>query len=130
MSYKLEVDYSTGNTFGTHDETTIIDDVEFADLESAKEALRFIAQHKKLNEEYSSERDKVKRDLIKLDIQSKPWCVKSGFSDSFVFSLYVRTSKDSTELHEVYAFWMGYFETLHEIRIIDVGHDELSMRFD
>jgi|AGFS01.1.fsa_nt_gi hypothetical protein len=130
MSYKLEVDYRTGNTFGTYNETTIIDDVEFADLESAKEALQFIAQHKKLNEQYSSERDKVKRDLIKLDIQSKPWCVKSRFSDSFEFALNVRTSKDSTELHEIYAFWMGYFETLEEVRIIDSGRDELSMRFD
>lgn len=34
--YKIEIDYSTGNTFGTHNETREIDDVVFADLESAK----------------------------------------------------------------------------------------------
>ncbi|EMX1381755.1 hypothetical protein SEPL_025 [Salmonella phage SE_PL] len=127
--YQLEVLYSTGNTFGTHDEERVIDDVVFTDIESAKEALQFISQHKKMNDELKYERDDTKRKLMKLDIESKPWAVKSRFSSDYEFALKVRTSKDSTEWTEIYAFWMGYFETLYEVRIIDAGRDELSISF-
>lgn len=67
--------------------------------------------------------------LVKEEISTKPWAVKSQYSRDYSFALKVPTHKDCQEWEEIYCFWMGYFETLHEARIVDAGRDELSISF-
>lgn len=129
--YKIEIEYSTGNTFGTHVTTNLIDDVEFADLESAKQALKIIAKHKEMCDgAKSSWRTTPEERKAKLaEISLQPWAVKSEWSDEYEFQLKVPTSKDCQEWETVYCFWMGYFETLHEARIVSNDDDGMSISF-
>ena len=129
--YKIEIEYSSGNTFGTHEEIREIDDVVFADLESAKQALKIIAEHKDMVEKCEGgwRNTEEMRKAARAEIAKKPWAVKSQYSEDYSFSLKVPTSVDCQEWETIYCFWMGYFETLHEARIVDVGRDELSITF-
>lgn len=129
--YKIEIEYSTGNTFGTHIATSIIDDVAFADLESAKQALKIIAKHKEMCEAakggWRVSDDERKSKLA--EIAAQPWSVKSEFSSDYEYQLKVPTSKDCQEWEIIYCFWMGYFETLHEARIVSDEDDGMSISF-
>lgn len=130
--YKIEIDYSTGNTFGSHDETRIIDDVEFADIESAKQALQIINKHHKMCSELSSYGMKdADRKALLLQIEHEPWAVKSEWSNNFEFEIKVPTSVGCQEWENVYCFWMGYFEHIQEARIVDANSEknELSISF-
>ena len=130
--YKIEVVYTTGNTFGSNEETREIDDVLFEDLESAKIGLQYIAEHKKLVDKveggwHTTDAD---RKAALEEIASKPWALKSEYSNNYSFSLQLPVSKDRPDMVEIYCFWMGYFERLHTARIVDAGRDELSIDFD
>lgn len=131
MVYRIEIEYSTGNTFGTHVTTNMIDDVVFADLESAKQALKIIAKHKEMCEgAKSSWRMSEKERAEKLaELARQPWAVKSEYSSDYEFQLKVPTSKDCQEWETIYCFWMGYFETLHEARIVSDDDDGMSISF-
>lgn len=127
--FQIEVDYQTGNTFGSSDETRIIEDLFFDDIESAKEALQILKKHHDMTQRQIAylPKEEQQEHLVTLSLQ--PWAVKSSYSPSYEFEFKVRTSKDSTEWVQVYAFWHGYFERLHEARIVDAGRDELSVSF-
>ena len=130
--YKIEIEYSTGNTFGTHIETTIIDDVVFADLESAKQALKIIAKHKEMCEAANGgwRVTDAERKAKLAEIAAQPWAVKSEYSSDYEYQVKVPTSKDCQVWENIYCFWMGYFETLHEARIIVADEDDgMSISF-
>jgi hypothetical protein len=129
MKYQIEINYQTGNTFGSHDEDRIIDDVVFEDLESAKEALQIIKKHHEMTQASSGYLSQEERAIRLQEISMQPWAVKSKFGGDYDYSFKVRTSKDSQHWVEVYAFWKGYFERLHEAKIIDADSDELSVSF-
>lgn len=129
MKYKIEVDYQTGNTFGSSTETREIDDVEFDDLESAKEALQILKKHHDMTQKSIRYMSKEEQAAHNASISMQPWAVQSDYGGGYEFQFRVRTSKDSTEWVEVYAFWHGYFEQLHAARIIDVDKEELSINF-
>lgn len=133
MKYNIEIDYSTGNTFGLHDEIRIIEDLIFEDIESAKEALQIIKKHKDMTSSVQGYMSDEERTIKNHELSIQPWAVKSNFGGGYNFQFKVRTSKDSGEWVNVYAFWMGYFENLNEARIINADADsdlnEMSISF-
>lgn len=117
--YKIEVVYMTGNTFNTYEEIKTIDDVEFADLESAKEALQIIAKHNEMcNKASRWGSTEEQRNAIKAEIAAQPWAVKSQYGSDYDYQLKVPTSKDCQEWSTIYCFWMGYFESIKCAKII------------
>lgn len=129
--YRIEIEYSTGNTFGTHVETNIIDDVSFADLESAKQALKIIAKHKEMCAAAKGgwRITEAERNAKLAELAAQPWAVKSGYGNDYEFQIKVPTSKDCQNWENIYCFWMGYFETLHEARIVTDEDDEMKISF-
>lgn len=129
--YRIEIEYSTGNTFGTHVETTIIEDVSFADLESAKQALKIIAKHKEMcaAAEGGWRITEAERNAKLAELSAQPWAVKSEYGNNYEFQIKVPTSKDCQKWENIYCFWTGYFETLHEARIVSDEDDEMKISF-
>lgn len=133
--YTIEIEYSTGNSYGTHQET---DSVEFVweTLDDAKEALRRIKEH---HEYYTRIRAAGRyagyhgstdtQESLLAEAKTKPWYVHSDYSSKGMcdFSLIVPTS--DPEHDRLSVFWIGYFETLHGARIVAVNKDDDGMSF-
>lgn len=136
--YCIEINYSTGNTFGTYEATELVysndnqDPVIFQDLDSAKLALQCIKEHTNMMQgtRYLTNKE---REIHKDKMSMQLWACKSRYSDSYESSLKVPVSKECVEWVEIYAFWRGYFETIHSAKIIisteNVNDDDMIVYF-
>ena len=86
--YDIEIDYTTGNSFGRERETEILGNP--SSLENAKENLKRIKEHYlKYADKHSSTGEEYELELL--------------------------TDHGARNIHP---FWFGYFETLHGAKII------------
>ena len=113
--YDIRINYKTGNSFGRHDESDMVD-LPVESLDIAKENLQRIKQHYLCVQDRDSYHPKSHTPAPLPD-----YVLDNGWS----YSLALKTS----ELNEriiIHPFWCGYFETLHGAEIISIGDDELS----
>jgi hypothetical protein len=120
--WTIEIDYTTGNSFGSERGTEEIGCV-FEHLDDAKTALGYIKEHYAAvqAEECSTNYYHRSRGL-KFDIEafkSRPWYSK----DYWTGSLFVPIG---TEEQKISAFWTGYFETLHGAKIRAIGDSDME----
>ena len=101
--YDILIDYRTGDSFGSEEIVDESTGFVTKSLDTAKENLRRIAEHyKKYHDNYDYDAD----DRFSLEL----------LTDSGVRS--------------INPFWLGYFETLHEARIVSIECDDLTFRPD
>lgn len=114
MKYKIEVDYTTGNSFNSYDEVDCLEH-EWANYEIAVQNLERIKTH---YEWYSYEHGYEKHYSPNPKVVEKPDFAVSDYS--------VKLIMDDGEEMACSTFWTGYFESLNGIRIIQ---DLPSYRF-
>lgn len=126
MTYQIEYDYQTGDSFHTSEETRVLE-YEWEDIEMAKEALQRIKEHYK----WYHYKDKMegrfpKRFIDEEDIAEKPkWHnvnSKGLGSDHYYCLLNIRM--DNGVDVQFWPPWCGYFEQLYGARIINKKEEE------
>jgi len=120
MKYKIKYEYKTGNSFGSHDEESILE-YDWEDLEIAKESLRRIKEHYKWYEHMESPRwgDEV----------PEPKWFNVNERDKYIRHHLINLPMDNGKEVQFYAPWCGYFETLYGARIIVDPEEESDMEF-
>lgn len=130
--YSIEINYTTGNSFGSE---TLTESVEFVwdTLEQAKEALRRIQEHHEFYKRYRNAGryagylgTQDSQASVLADAKTKPWFVSSDYGNSFEYS--IRVPSSDPERDQLSVFWIGYFENLHGAQIICSDDGELSFR--
>lgn len=134
--YVINIVYTTGNTFNTYETEDTID-IVWEDLNKAKKALKAIKKHHDAMNVLSSIRYDEKEYNKHLDcFVDEEWFFTkkkiSGdvkmlfFSDSYKSNIVVQRDDGTNDI--IYAFWNGYFETIHKAEIIlEVSEDENDM---
>lgn len=131
MMFTIEIDYSTGNSFGTYQETSTVEFV-WSKLEDAKLALEYIKQHHEFYTRYRAagryagyHGSTDTAETILQEAKGKPWYVESRFSTGFnEFSL--KVPSDDAEHNQLSVFWHGYFETLHGAEIVKADGNNVN----
>lgn len=119
-AWTILVKYTTGDSFGserTEDTLGIV----WRDLEKAKEGLRVLEAHYKACAEIRAARYQNHENLIRTRLQDEYWF---GKGNSFTHEYNINMLTDTNDLMGVYAFWMGYFETIHSAHIVVYVEDE------
>lgn len=109
--YTIEIEYSTGDSFSSHDETDYVGYV-WEDIDKAKEALKYIKEH------YAYvEGTKYSFRGYKLPEPKPKWFI--GSEDDFENKYYLMLpSNTDGEYIRVRAFWVGYFESLQAASVV------------
>jgi hypothetical protein len=115
MKHRIKVEYRTGNSFGSHDETDYLDEV-WANLDMAKKSLKAIEEHYHLYMLFKKEWnvDEKQQEKALADAKKKDWFYqskKSGESDYWQYSLGITLDDGSIKFIST-GMWCGYFETL------------------
>ena len=127
MKYTIQIQYTTGDSFRSYQETNNID-LAWENLEIAKENLQRIKRHYQYyrdSNDYGYPRksnDEIKR--IKAEAKQQVWYHKGRPHYDFIIMLKL---DDGTE-HQYHTFWCGYFEHLHEAEIIVEPIEDHDMR--
>lgn len=122
--YSIEIDYRTGNSFGSHDEVESVE-VFWKNLEDAKEALRRIRGHYEAVQEFEEAHYKDIDDLVD-KYRNTDWFVDESYWQhvvkvpSFYSTDTEEESTEDTEEPHIHAFWVGYFEDLHSAKIVTI----------
>jgi hypothetical protein len=117
MSYQIEYNYDTGDSFGTQTGLIGILELGWESLEVAKQNLQRIKEHYQW---YS--RKKGWRNEKVEDPTDKDW-----YSQKYDFCIILKT--DDGNDWQISAPWCGYFESLNEARIISKVDDGMSISF-
>jgi hypothetical protein len=119
MYFDIRIYYKTGNSFGSHDANDLLD-IPMSSYEIAKENKRRIKEHYKIYQERHS--------YCKLkDLQFPDFYIH--FYDFGNFKSDIDGIKllidDTGKEHELLSpFWIGYFETLHDVKIEIIDDDD------
>lgn len=154
MKYQILIRYRTGNSFNSEDTEEVID-LEFEDLQVAKDNLKRIQEHYKL---YEEERDWRRKGSWQLHLQKykhKDWfilnenlafikdiekddyyCVdhKSKANgtviDPFYATYCIKLKTDEGKDFQLSCFWCGYFETLYGAKIVSKQPIDDDLEFE
>lgn len=135
--YSIEVTYTTGNSFHSEEETTQIGLV-WTNKELARKALKSLREHYELyydQESYSSRnniQDIRNKALItewyKKGIESEK--NKHYFNDPSYWHFYCGVEMDDGSWRNLpTTIWCGYFQQLHNARIVVESSDEDEVNF-
>ena len=122
--YKIEYTYSTGNSFGRAPDVTDQIELEWNNLEVAKQNLQRIKEHHDFNQKIESYLARANRLEIIEAHRSKDWFVEER-GDYYRIKLYT----DDNKPYQMWPNWMGYFESLLSIEIIKPMDEELRIEF-
>ena len=104
-NYTIQIEFKTGNSFGSHVEDESIG--SFETLEEAKEFLKTLKEHHKFSLELGSLRTHDAITKFKNKHSTESWYDSQDSDYSFMY----KGRRQS-------AFYIGYFETLLEAKII------------
>lgn len=155
MEYRIKIEYRTGNSFGSSDESDYIE-LSWKDLDIAKENLQRINDHYKQYQElnsYSARKNRTTREIV-LSNMDKDWFVYKPILVSKING-YAIDEKDKIRIGEenceyipdsnfsenclklktdgdiemkISAFWCGYFEQLYSAEI-EIDNNDLKISF-
>ncbi len=124
MVYTIEISYTTGDSFGSHEETDTVGCI-WRDKEQARLALSYIKEHYELYKRTNAWNvDNQTIEEVESIVKEKPWV-----SDEVYHWQHRIRLPFEDKIKTVSTFWTGYFETLHTARIIVEGDDEDSFSF-
>jgi len=125
MQYTIEVHYSTGDSFNTHEE---IHDVGLVwnDKQLAIKALSHIKEQHQLYKQLDSTYGKKEREALINSILSKEWVQNiDNFVDKKDCWTYCLSSlMDDGSYRTIRTNWLGYFEHLMSAKIKRLNSDE------
>lgn len=116
--WTIEVDYTTGNSFNTERGVEEIGCV-FEQLDDAKTALGYIKEHYAAYKHYDAPSYRVDKPFKEDTIKGRPWYSKDYWTGTMFVPI-------GTEEQKIYAFWTGYFETLHGAKIRALGDSDME----
>lgn len=145
MEYKIEIYYSTGNSFGSHNETETLE-LTWQNIDIAKENLVRIKEHYEMYEELNNTYNNRDRLNILNKNKDKEWFVNEPILysisknckihekqkgdndweyrfDQDIAETCINLKADNNNTMRMTAFWCGYFETLHSAEIIQDDTD-------
>lgn len=111
MQYQIEVFYRTGDSYGSHDASTVLE-MTWKDLDKAKDALKRIKEH------YAWYQFKNDPEYMRRPKASEPEWHKSEKYDAIV-----KVVLDNGKEVKFSAPWCGYFETLISAKILSGDPD-------
>ena len=109
--YRIKIDYKTGNSFGSQDETDFIE-YEWTNLDKAKESLKRIKNHNEFDKENSNCYTKPKVEIPEGVI----W-------DNEYRMIMLELVDDDGNVFKYSPFWIGYFERLYCAEIVFDDND-------
>lgn len=132
MKHKIKIEYRTGDTFNSSDETDYLD-IEWNDLSAAKKSLKAIEEHYHLymlfEKEWNADKNQLREALE--EAKKKDWFYcESEKCKSGYWKYNVGLTLDDGSIKFVSTgMWCGYFETLFgaEIESVDDGR-KISFR--
>lgn len=109
--YTIEVHYTTGNSFGSHEET---DQVGYAwnDIELAKKALQDIKEHYQF---YHG------NECTNKPAKNKSWCIDCEWP-----AYRLKVLGNDNKYHIISAYWIGYFESLISANVTSEDEDDME----
>ena len=154
MKYKIKIYYSTGNSFGSEDVEEYID-LEWEDLNVAKENLQRIKEHYSQYEAINSYFDRRTSEEIYNENMDKNWFVYKPKLFSLIHDRVVDENQkeklgdgnwkyvpdnDSAQYciklktdggidYQMTAFWCGYFEQLYSAKI-EIDNSDMKIMFN
>lgn len=131
--YKIKISYETGDSFDREDVENYLD-LEWDNLEIAKENLKAIQDHYKVYKNFNgwNKRDSVSKEEIYEKYKDAYWLVlyydnwdyknnkckkESKKLDEYSMAHLMRLKADNGNLMQQNNFWCGYFETLYGAEI-------------
>ncbi len=122
MKYVIKMEYQTGDSFGSRDETGYVE-LSWENLEIAKENLQRIKEHYQF---YRASNDHFRRDELeelRKEAREKSWyCHNPGIpyiSEERVGETHVVLKLDNgAEFNYYTGMWCGYFERLRSAEIV------------
>lgn len=120
-AWTIEIDYTTGDSFSS-ERTKDTLGIVWRDLDKAKEGLRVLKAHHKACADIRAARYQKEESLIRNQLSDEYWFGKGEAGFSFEYNINMLT--DTNDLMGVYAFWMGYFETIHSAHIVVYVEDD------
>jgi len=157
MEYKIKIEYCTGNSFGSEDESGYLD-LSWKNIDIAKENLKRIKEHYEQYRECSSyshnSRCRTNKE-IHLSNKDKDWFVYvpqlvsklngnaieekhkkivgdgnwEYVPDSHFAEHCLKLKADNGNEMQISAFWCGYFEKLYSAEIVVGEDEELKINF-
>ena len=126
-AWTILVKYTTGDSFGS-EKTEDTLGIVWRDLDKAKEGLRVLKAHYKACNDIRAARYQNHENKIRTKLMDEYWFGKSEVGYSHEYNINMLT--DTNDLMGVYAFWMGYFETIHSAHIVVYVEDEQDENAD
>lgn len=152
IKYKIKIDYSTGNSFGSEDTYSHLE-MEWENIDVVQANLKRIEEHYKMYQELSRYGlNKRKREDIEKDNINKDWFVNNpklfGINklkqlvpteekhkhlfestvyrpDVYYYEHCIKLKTDAGNDWQISAFWVGYFEHLNSA---EIEIDDKSMK--
>jgi len=155
MPYKIKICYQTGDSEHSY-ETEDILDIEWENLDLAKENLQRLKEHHNmyvnlneyhkeqtnfeiLNENiekkwfvytprlYSKKTNNAIEEKDKIKVGDDNWEYRPDITDA---EYDIKFVLDNGNTYQIYAFWQGHFENIHSAEIIATGLDLLKIEFN
>lgn len=120
--YTIEINYTTGCSFSSERRTENID-FKTNSYDVIKKLLNFIKDQWILYKKYEDYPTRKEREEIEASFSTKEWY--NGVSAFY----YIRITDENGVEHDIETFWHGYFETLHNAKIV-MDEDEDEINFD
>lgn len=128
--YTIEVNYKTGNSFGSHEETEEIGLV-FKDTEQAKKALKALKEHYEFYKEFDKKYNKTEKDLEEVVDRKYSWFNYQYPVTSYDWPMCTCLVEccDGSVRSIPTDMWCGYFERLLSARIVAACDDDMKVEF-
>lgn len=130
MEYKIEYDYYTGNSFGSEDSTGVLE-LEWKDLQVAKDNLKRIQEHwryykskERIRDSYSQTQVVNELEIVSTVEKEQPdWYVKPEGDYKSHNHHCIILYTDNGKPWQIWCPWCGYFEGLYGAKIINAESD-------
>lgn len=118
MKYKIKINYDTGDSFNSYQGEESELELEWDNMDVAKQNLQRIKAHYQLclNTDNLSDRKKYK-ELVDA-AKEEDW-----FTDETTFKYTIKLKTDTGNDWQIHTFWCGYFERLNYAMIIPLDSD-------
>ncbi|WAW11398.1 hypothetical protein vBAcePPAc_0021 [Aeromonas phage vB_AceP_PAc] len=129
--YTIEVNYKTGNSFGSHEETDEIGLV-FKDVDQAKKALKALKEHYEFYKDFDKRYNKTQQELEEIISKKYSWFDYNYDFKSYDWPMYTCLVEccDGSIRSIPTGMWCGYFERLLSARIVAaLDEDDLKVEF-
>lgn len=117
--YTININYDTGDSFNSYPNQEETIELEFKNLEIAKENLIAIKEHYKLYKSYENSYSRKKdNEALENEYKDRYWKVSSN--DPWADKYRINFKTDDGKIMQIYCFWCGYFENLNYAEVVPV----------